>query len=162
MSYSTCSHGIIRWRAIDSERALQSDQLGSNPPLCHFPAVWRWVSSLTSQCFSFLFCKMSVIIVPISLGGCKGQISELLSYVSIRVWHIVSAPLILVIINIKSIDPRTTYVWFSPKFTNYSLLTLEKSCQTPEPQFSHLLSWDLKAYFREGHCECQIRWEGNT
>lgn len=67
-----------------------------------------------------------------------------------------SAPLILVISNRKSIDSETSYVWFSLIFTNYSLVALDKACQTPEPQVPHLLNWDLKAYFKEAHCEGQV------
>lgn len=52
---------------------------------------------------------MSVIIVPVSWDGCKDPISELLEHAIGRAWCIVSAPLILVNINIinrRSIDSK--------------------------------------------------------
>lgn len=60
--------------AVAESIALGPDRLGSN--LIYLPAVQSQESYSTSQCFTFLVCKMGTRIVPFPKGGCEYWMSS--------------------------------------------------------------------------------------
>lgn len=55
--------------------ALETDSLGSKPPLTPTKDVCAWESYLTTPCF--LICKMGIIRVPTSGSCCEDQMMQI-------------------------------------------------------------------------------------
>lgn len=59
-------HVLMKEKSAVVENLTQGGKDGFKFHLHPWPAVWSWVSGLTSLSLGFLICKMRILIVPSS------------------------------------------------------------------------------------------------